>query len=258
MTTTCEHRHSVKPSRVVLVMGLLAALLSSGAHAGARPSYEPPYRIDYRTQDQARARAAVLRRSDLPSGPRWGIGIRHPSKVELQRPGCSGSPSTTSNLVLTGAISSQSESGAPFGYGHYIEDRVRVFAANEMVSRDTRSLQSSSRVLRCMRRLTLVKSSSPCTSCEITSAERIVSLGRLPLPGLPSVVFASKALIRFKVVRRTAGRTRVLSRFLNTSYYVAIASGRTENVLIAFGRPSEVTQALVVQFARILAARATA
>jgi len=127
-----------------------------------------------------------------------------------------------------------------------------------MVSRDTRSLQSSSRVLRCMRRLTLVKSSSPCTSCEITSAERIVSLGRLPLPSLPSVVFASKALIRFKVVRRTAGRTRVLSRFLNTSYYVAIASGRTENVLIAFGRPSEVTQALVVQLARILAARATA
>jgi hypothetical protein len=108
-----------------------------------------------------------------------------------------------------------------------------------------------------MRKLILLKPSSPCPNCEITSAERIVSLGGLPLPGLSSVVFASKAL-RLKVVRKTAGTTRVLSRFLNTSYYIVIASGRTENVLIAFGRPREVTQALVVRLARILAARATA
>jgi hypothetical protein len=248
----------LKPSRLVLVLALLAALVSSSARAGTPPSYQPPYRIDYRPQDQARARAAVLRRSDLPSGPRWGNGVRRPSKLELQPPGCSGSPSTASKLVLTGAISSQSESNAPFGYGHYIEDRVRVFAAKGMVDRDTRSLRSPSRVLLCMRKLVLLKPSSPCTDCEITSAERIVSLGALPLPGLSSVVFASKALIRMKAVRRTAGRTRVLSRFLNTSYYVVIASGRTENVIIAFGRPREVTQALVMRLARVLAARAAA
>lgn len=242
----------------MLVLGLIAALVSASARAGAPPSYQPPYRIDFRPQDQARARAVVLRRSDLPSGPRWGIGARRPSKLELQPPGCSSSPSTASKLVLTGAVSSQSESGAPFGYGHYIEDSVRLFAAKEMVARDTRSLRSPSRVLRCMRKLTLLKSSSPCTNCEITSAERIVSLGRLPLPGVSSVVFGSKALIRFKAVRRTAGRTRVLSRFLNTSYYVVIANGRTEIELVAFGRPHEVTQALVVRLARILATRATA
>jgi len=109
-----------------------------------------------------------------------------------------------------------------------------------------------------MRKLTRVKPSPPCTNCEITSAERFVSLGELPLPGLSSVVFASKALIRLRVVRRTTGTTRVLSRYLNASYYVVIASGRTENVLVAFGRPREVTQALVVRLARILAARATA
>jgi hypothetical protein len=248
----------VKPTRLVLVLARLAALVSSGAGASGRGSYEPPYGIDFRPQDQERARAVVLRRADLPSGPRWRIGVRRPSKVELQPPGCSSSPSTKSNLVLTGAISSQSESGAPFGYGHYIEDRVRVFAAKGMVARDTRSLRSPSRVLLCMRKLILLKPSSPCPNCEITSAERIVSLGGLPLPGLSSVVFASKALIRLKVVRKTAGTTRVLSRFLNTSYYIVIASGRTENVLIAFGRPREVTQALVVRLARILAARATA
>jgi hypothetical protein len=249
----------VKPSRLVLVLALLAALVFSSARAsGPRRSYQPPYRIDFRPPDQVRARAVVLRRSDLPSGPLWEDGeVRRPSNLELQPPACS--TDSTANLVLTGAVSSQWEGGvARFGYGHYIEDRVRLFATKAMATRDTRSLRSPARVLHCMRRLTHVKPSSSCTGCEITTAERFVSLGRLPVPGLTSVVFASRALIRMKAVQIKTPTKRVVSHFLNTSYYVVIAKGRTEIVLIAFGRPREVDQPLAVRLARILAARATA
>jgi hypothetical protein len=127
-----------------------------------------------------------------------------------------------------------------------------------MVVRDTRSLRSPARVLRCMRKLIRLNPSAQCTRCEITSAEHIVSLGRLPLPRLSSVVFASRAVIRMKAVEKTAGTTRVLSRFLNTSYYVVIANGRTEIELVALGRLHEVTRDLVVRSARILAMGATA
>lgn len=51
---------------------------------------QPPYRIEYGRHDQAAARAVVLRRSGLPSGPLWEDGeVRRPSDAELQRPACS-------------------------------------------------------------------------------------------------------------------------------------------------------------------------
>jgi hypothetical protein len=254
---------TVKPSRLVLVLGLLAALVSSSARASVPRSYEPPYRIDFRPQDQARARAVVLRRSDLPSGPRWDSGeVRRPSKVELAPPVCSGPGSTKSNLVLTGAISSQWERGAPFGYGHYIEDRARLFATKAMVVRDTRALHSPAHVLRCMKKLyrhrpTAVGGS--CTApCDMTEVERVVWRRTLSLPTLAPVAFATRAVVHYKGVRKISETKRVVTRFLNTAYYVVIAKGRTEIVVIAFGRPDEVTQDLVVRLARILATRAGA
>jgi hypothetical protein len=258
----CEHGRYVKPSRLVLVLGLVAALVSSSARASGPGSYQPPYRIDFRPQDQVRARAVVLRRSDLPSGPRWDSGeIRRPSKVELQPPACSGPGSTKSNLVLTGAISSQWEGGAaPFGYGHYIEDRARLFATEAMVVRDTRSLRSPVRVLRCMKKLYRpTAAGGSCTApCDVTEVERVISLRRLSLPRLASVTFATRAVVQYKAVRKISQTKSVVSRFLNTSYYVVIAQGRTEIVLIAFGRPHEIGQDLVVRLVRILATRATA
>jgi len=251
----------VKPSRLVLVLGLLAALVSPSARAGGPASYQPPYRIDLRPEDQARARAVVLRRSDLPAGPRWDNGeIFRPSRVELQPAICSGSDSSKSSLVLTGARSSQWESGAPFGYGHYIEDRARLFATEAMVVRDTRSLRSPARVLRCMKELyrPTAVGTSCAAPCDITEPEHVTWLRAFSLTRLAPVAFAVRAVVQYRAVRKLSPTKRVVRRFRNASYYVVIAKGRTEVVLVAFGRPHELTQALVLRLARILAARATA
>jgi hypothetical protein len=219
-----------------------------------------PTAVPDRLSPAGSGESARRRPTSLRPSLRAALGQRSQTSVEARAP--------TARLLRLSLdrVEARSHRGNFLAVGEQRTLRLRPLhrgpgarlAAKGMVDRDTRSLRSPSRVLLCMRKLVLLKPSSPCTDCEITSAERIVSLGALPLPGLSSVVFASKALIRMKAVRRTAGRTRVLSRFLNTSYYVVIASGRTENVLIAFGRPREVTQALVVRLARVLAARAAA
>jgi hypothetical protein len=71
--------------------------------------------------------------------------------------------------------------------------------------------------------------------CDITEVERVISLRSLSLPRLAPVTFATRALVEYKAVRRISQTKQVVSRFLNTSYYVVLATGRIEIGLIPLG-----------------------
>jgi hypothetical protein len=248
---------SVKPSRLVLVVGLLTALLTTSARAGGPPSYEPPYRIDYRPPDQARARAVVLRRADLPSNRRWYDGeITLPTI--LMPLGCPSVPSSRPYPVLTGAADAEWETGG--GYpegGTNVESQVRVLAIPAMARRDTRSLRSPESVVRCLKASLAhgLKGLSPCRRGEFcTLADHLISLGTIAFPRVAPLTLALQFVERYKQMRGT----HVLRVYHNAVKYVVVVKGRTEIVLIVSGQPRAIGDGLVARLARTLAARATA
>lgn len=251
----CQHSSSVKPLWPVLAFALVATLVVSIAPAHGSDSYEPPYRIDYRPEDQARARAVVLRPSDLPANRLWSDdGVRRPTIFPPL--GCPSSPSSRPFPVLTGAAEHVWEAGgSPLGFT--LDSQARVLGSSRMVSRETRPLRSPDEVVRCWRasRRAHAPKLSRCAPRETcTTADRSISFGRIAFPRVAPLTFALQSVDHYRQQRGS----RVVEGFRTVTKYVVLAQGRTEIVLTASGPPQAVGGGLVVRLVRALAARVTA
>jgi hypothetical protein len=188
-----------------LALALAAALLAAATAALAGTGKE---QIRLTAADQARARAALIRKSDLGSG--WSGG---PVKPDLSSsPTCSNYHPKQSDLVLTGAAASQFEKN-----GADVHTEIGVLKTAHMVALD-------------WRRTVLAPGAIPCLRKHLASElapARIDSFKRLPFPKLGSY---SRAYRLVASVAVSGKRLRIVSDI------VLVGRHRTE-VSIAIGAP---------------------
>lgn len=239
---------SVKPSRTVLCLGLVVAVMASSANAAGGDSY----RLRYNVVDQTAARETTLRNSDLPRSSRWNGWQQRATSATLGPFTCPTLRPRVSDLVVTGAADSWWERGPGFPDGPSLSARSRVFATARMASLDVRRSWPSGAV-GCLRQtLSMQPQTSPCApTSTCTTAERIVRFQRIAFPRLASFTLAIRFVTQYKLVEggTRTGTVRV------TSYVVVLQEGRTEIVLNAFGGHGRVTQSSVARLARILIGR---
>ena len=135
-------------------------------------------RIAFERRDQAAARAAVLRRSDVrPAG--WTGG---PIKPDLSPPEtCRNYRPKQSDLVLTGAA----ESSFLRSDGRAMDSEVKVLRTARMVSLDWRREVLAPGVMSCQRRL---------FGKSLGSNAKVVSFTRIPFPRIARYVAAFRAV----------------------------------------------------------------
>lgn len=238
----------MKPSRLLLGLGFVVTLMTSSALASGGDSYQ----LRYNSTDQAAARAATLRRSDLQQSSRWNGWRRGATKVTLAPTTCPTLRPRVSDLVITGAADAWWEQGPGFPDGPSLDNRSRVFATARMANLDVRRSWPPT-ALRCLReQLGQSLSTSPCSpGASCTEAERLVSSERIALPHVAPVTLAFRFVVQYKLLE---GRTRV-GTVLVTTFVVILAKGRTEIVLNAFGGHGTVSESSVARLARILVGR---
>jgi hypothetical protein len=241
----------VKPSRLVLVLVLAALVATSAAVAGSGDSY----RLRYNAADQAAARAATLRLSDLPPSPRWNGWQHRPTSATLGLTRCAALPGRVSDLTVTGATDSWWERGPGFPNGPSLDTEARVFATARMASTDVRRSWPP-RAVGCLRdQARSHPSVSPCGEGEwCTTPERLVSFGRIVFPRVAPFTLALRVVTQYKL---THGETRIGTARV-TTLLVVLAKGRTVIALNAFGGRGSVNKSFVEQLARTLAGRVSA
>ena len=164
------------PRAALAVLFVAALALAPGATAN------PPNKEQIRLNavDQASARAALLRRSDLgPSG--WSGG---PVKPDLSSTmSCPGYEPKQSDLVLTGVAE------ADFRHsGLSIQSSAQVLKTRSMVALDWQRTVVAPKAFGCIRSM-LTKG--------LLSNQRLVSFKKLPFPRLARYTAAYRALIEF-------------------------------------------------------------
>jgi hypothetical protein len=223
---------SVRACAVALAAAVIALLLVAQA-AGVRKRLNPV--------DQAAAKRAELKASDLPGDFKWIVHHAGSSSSSSSGASCPGYNPKTSDLVVTG------ESGASFHTaGAGIETAASLFQTPHMVALDWKR-RFVPAFAACLRHL-LLAGGGPSLA--------VISITQLALPPIAPRIAAYRALYRQKV--RGAQKLAVYD-------FIELAGGRTEVILkvaLGLGAPSQVQQgeafgaALDVRLATILARRA--
>lgn len=211
----------------VLAFALVPTAL---AFASSPPNKE---QVRFNPADQAAARAAVLRKTDLGSG--WGGGRTKPDTSAKMS--CPGYEPKQSDLVLTGAA--ETVWGRS---GIQLQSLAQVLKTPAMVARDWQRTVVDPRAIACLR-TTLAKG--------LTSRERLVSFKRAAFPRLARYSRLYRAVIE---VRAQGQKVRVLADF------VLVGRRRTE-LTLSVAAPDAIRASVSrseVKWARTMLARARA
>jgi hypothetical protein len=213
-----------------LFAAVLAFALVPTAFASSPPNTE---QVRFNPADQAAARAAVLRKTDL--GPGWGGGRTKPDTSAKMS--CPGYEPKESDLVLTGAA--ETVWGRS---GIQLQSLAQVLETPAMVARDWQRTVVDPRAIACLR-TTLAKG--------LTSRERLVSFKRAAFPRLARYSRLYRAVIE---VRAQGQKVRVLADF------VLVGRRRTE-LTLSVAAPDAIRASVSrseVKWARTMLARARA
>jgi len=189
--------------------------------------------VRFNPADQAAARAAVLRKTDLGSG--WGGGRTKPDTSAKMS--CPGYEPKQSDLVLTGAA--ETVWGRS---GIQLQSLAQVLKTPAMVARDWQRTVVDPRAIACLR-TTLAKG--------LTSRERLVSFKRAAFSRLARYSRLYRAVIE---VRAQGQKVRVLADF------VLVGRRRTE-LTLSVAAPDAIRASVSrseVKWARTMLARADA
>jgi hypothetical protein len=213
----------------VILFGLVTA-------AAAEPASAPPSKqqIRFTAADQAAARAAVLRLTDLGSSG-WQGGRLKPNVGSGLV--CSGYAPKQSDLVLTGAAES-----AWHRPGLQVRSVAQVLKTRAMVARDWARTVTDPRAVACLR---------GAVTKGLTASERLVSFRRLAFPRLATFTTAYRAIVE---VSAGGAHARVLVDL------VLVGRSRTELTLMIaapVGAGASIAAA-DVRLARALVARVRA
>jgi hypothetical protein len=197
------------PSRV-------AAVLSAAAvTAGAAFADTGRKQIKLTAADQAAARAALVRRSDLPGAP-WLGGRIKPDLSQAPRPTCRDYRPKQSDLVLTGIA----ESSFTRRDGRwYVNSEVQMVRTTRMLRLDWQRVVVAPRAIGCHRR-DIAK--------RISRNGRLVSFGRIPFPRLTRYAVEYRAVVDVPAGNTDAGRWLVDA--------VLVGTGRAEMGLNVLAR----------------------
>lgn len=164
-------------SRAVLALVAFLALSAAGT---AEPASAPPSKeqVRFTAADQAAARAAVLRLTDLGSSGWQGGRLKPDVGSGLT---CRGYSPKQSDLVLTGAAET-----AWHRPGLQVRSVAQVLKTRAMVARDWSRTVTDPRAVACLR---------GAVTKGLTSSERLVSFRRLPFPRLATFATAYRAIV---------------------------------------------------------------
>jgi hypothetical protein len=208
---------------------LAIALVVVASAAASGPGKQ---KIELNAADQARARAVVLRRSDLGAG--WTGGRVKPDLTS--QVSCASYHPKVSDLVVTGAAASQFR-----GTGIALVNEVEIFRTAAMVDRDWRR--------------SIVPAAVPCLRRTLTKGlgaqAKVLSFGRIPFPKIGTHSAAFRGVVAVSALGQTV---RVLLDI------VLVGKGRTEISLDASApaAAARVVSSAERRLARMLAARARA
>jgi hypothetical protein len=176
-------------TRSILAAAFVAVavgLLPSAGVSASGSSLPNRQQVRLNPADQAAARAAVLRRSDLGSG--WTGGARKPDLSQSLT--CPGYTPKQSDLVLTGAAET-----AFHHTGLALQSDAQVLKTRAMVARDWRRSIVDPRALACIRHV-LTK--------QLPSSERLVSFRKTALPQVARYAARYRMLVSVRVQSRHA------------------------------------------------------
>jgi hypothetical protein len=213
-----------------LFAAVLAFALVPTAFASSPSNKE---QVRFNPADQAAARAAVLRKTDLGSG--WGGGRTKPDTSAKMS--CPGYEPKQSDLVLTGAA--ETVWGRS---GIQLQSLAQVLKTPAMVARDWQRTVVDPRAIACLR-TTLAKG--------LTSRERLVSFKRAAFPRLARYSRLYRAVIEVRAQRQ---KVRVLADF------VLVGRRRTE-LTLSVAAPDAIRASVSrseVKWARTMLSRARA
>jgi hypothetical protein len=219
------------PSRVAAVVAAAAVM------AGAAFADTGRKQIKLTAADQAAARAALVRRSDLPGTP-WLGGRDKPDLSQASAPACRDYRPKLSDVVLTGIA----ESSFTRRDGRwYVNSAVQMVRTARMLRLDWQRVVVAPGAIRCHRR-DIAKT--------ISRNGRLVSFGRIPFPHLTRYAVEYRAVVYVPAGNTDAGRWLVDA--------VLVGAGRTEMSLdvLARTRTRVVTDALERRLARTMVSRA--
>jgi len=220
-------------SRAVLALVALLALSGAGT---AEPASAPPSKeqVRFTAADQAAARAAVVRLTDLGSSGWQGGRLKPDVGSSLT---CRGYSPKQSDLVLTGAAET-----AWHRPGLQVRSVAQVLKTRAMVARDWARTVTDPRAVACLR---------GAVTKGLTSSERLVSFRRLPFPRLAMFATAYRAIVE---VSAGGASARVLVDL------VLVGRSRTELTLL-LAAPAAAGASIAaadVRLARTLLARVRA
>jgi hypothetical protein len=218
---------TIRGAMLIAAAGALAFAASALAGNDKQP-------IEFNAADQAAARAAVLRRSDLGSASGWTGGPRKPDLSGGPR--CANFHPKQSDLVITGAAASDFKNELL-----EFDSEVQVLRTARMVQLDWQRSVKAPGAIPCLRS-TLVKT--------IGEGGKVLSFEEIPFPRVATYSTA------FRIVVEVTVQGKALRLMLQPAL---VGRGQKEITLIAIApvaAQASVTAAQV-RLARILAARAT-
>ena len=187
-----------------------AAVTAGGAFADTDRK-----QIKLTVADQAAARAALVRRSDLPGAP-WLGGRIKPDLSQASAPTCRDYRPKLSDVVLTGIA----ESSFTRRDGRwYVDSAVQMVRTARMLRLDWQRVVVAPRAIRCHRR-DIAK--------RISRNGRLVSFGRIPFPRLTRYAVEYRAVVDVPAGNTDAGRWLVDA--------VLVGTGRAEMGLDVLAR----------------------
>jgi hypothetical protein len=211
-----------------------AVLAAAAVTAGAALADTDRKQIKLTAADQAAARAALIRRSDLPGA--WLGGRIKPDLS--QTPTCRDYRPKQSDLVLTGIA----ESSFTRRDGRwYVDSRAHMVRTARMLRLDWQRLVVAPRAIRCQRQY---------ITRRMGRHGRLVSFRRIPFPHLTRYAVEYRAVLYVPPGNTDAGRWLV--------DYVLFGTGRTELGLDVLARIGTrvATTALERRLARTMVRRA--
>jgi len=207
--------------RRVTIASVVAVVLATGA--GALAGGGNKQQIRFNAADQAAARAAVMRKSDLGSAPGWSGGARKPDLSADES--CPNFNPKQSDLVLTGAAETEfSQAALDF------DSEAQVLATARMVKLDWQRVVLTPGLLPCLRSQTA------------PAGAKLVSLRKIPFPRLATYtaafrlvtdVRASGSTVRLFVDIVLVGRNRTEITLRTTAPYTARAAVKAAEVRLA-------------------------